>query len=188
MLEAKAFLRGHLHRLSRWFPYSMRKGGAPYGAPPLVWRKRIEPSKKRRFSCMVRSSRQSFAVRRRRNKMQCPKFRGHAPRNFAFSACKRASNRGGANRDPAKRSRLGEEEQRSECARPPAAGQTIRSLRRRSELQQAASPRENACIFEKRVELVRHAEGRCAIWRTALVFYVAGGIQPDSCPDRIRSS
>ena len=115
----------------------MRKGGAPYGAPPLVWRKRIEPSKKRRFSCMVRSSRQSFAVRRRRNKMQCPKFRGHAPRNFAFSACKRASEA--------------------------------------SALQQAASPRENACIFEKRVELVRHAEGRCAIWRTALFFMLPVG-------------
>ena len=75
-----------------------------------VCQKRIELCKKRRFSCIRKSPRQSFAVRRRRNKVKFPKFRGHVPRNFAFSACKRAS----------------------------AA----------SALRQAASPRENACIFE----------------------------------------
>ena len=69
---------------------------------------------------MRRRPRQSFAARRRLNKVHYSKFQGHVPWNFVCSACKRAS----------------------------AA----------SALQQAASPRENARIFEKRVGQVRHAE------------------------------
>ena len=54
---------------------------------------------------------------------------------------------------------MGEETQGSKAPLlPMGRSEAVRTLRRRAS-QRAASPRKNACIFEKRVEVSRHAEG-----------------------------
>ena len=82
-------------------------------------------------------------------------FRRHMRRKKHFSACKRA--RWGPEQSPAKRVCLGEEGQGSGVNPGRQAGANGADFDPTKCAQRPASPRKNACIFEKRVERVRHA-------------------------------